>query len=407
MNLFTFAQRLLWLLLQGLTLLVWPAQAQMLANEPRPYAPPQAQVLEDPTGQLDIHAIRQMDLHFRLWTGGGTELNFGYTPSAWWIRLPLQREATAPKDWLLEVHYARLNTLEFHAPGLPPVRTGSDLPLSSRPVPDSFFVFPLQVDTDVDYAYLRVTSSYALTVPITLWQPQAFFQSRLRYDRVQFAYFGALSVLALFALVVFVALRDRRFGAYAGYAVTAGLGIFAGNGFGRLLLWPDAAGFDEVAQSLFFNLSAVMATLFARWLLLSAADRSWLSRCLQISQLLFGLTAALCMLHLAGLPVLRMANLVLMGNAMAMAILITWASLRALQQRKPGVRFFLAGWMILAIGVVVSASRALGWIPSTPLTSYAVQISTGIEMLFTRVRHQIPTFLIFATPTSTKSSTYT
>lgn len=359
------------------------AQAQSIRSADRPFQQLAAvDVLEDPTGQLEISAIRGRDADFRPWRGGGTELNFGYTASAWWIRLPLKREAAAPKDWLLELHYARLDSVEFYAPGAPPVRTGSDLPLSSRPVPDSFFVFPLQIGTDVEHVYLRVTSSYALTVPLTLWQPQAFFQARMRYDRVQFAYFGALAVLTLFGLVIFTARGDRRFGAYAGYAITNGLGIFAGNGFGRLLLWPEAAGFDEVAQSLFFNLGAVMATMFARWLLLPTTDRSWLSSCLQISQWGFGLTAALCMLHLAGLPVLRMANLLLMGNAMVMALLITWGGLRALGQQRPGVRFFLAGWMILAVGVVIAALRALGWIPSTSLTSYAVQISTGIEMLF-------------------------
>ena len=370
----------LWLLLAS------PAEAQSLASTTRQYNPvPTVEVLEDPSKQLDIDSVQRMGPQFKPWKASGSELNFGYSDSAWWVRIPLRREASAPKDWLLEVHYARLDNVGFYAPGASAVHTGSQLPLSSRPIQDSFFVFPVPIDTQLAYAYLRVTSDYAVTMPLMLWQPQDFWQSRLRYERLQFAYFGVLGVLVLLALVIGAAQRDRRFMAYAGYALFTGLGVFAGNGFGRQLLWSDAPGFDEVAQTLFFSLCAALAVLFARSLLLVGREGSWLSRSLQVSQWLFVLTALLCMVHMAGLPVLRTTNLLLAFNAMLMALLVSWVCVSAWRQRREGIRFFLAGWLVLAAGVLVAALRALGWVPSTPWTSYAVQISTGMEMLLMAV----------------------
>jgi signal transduction histidine kinase len=374
-----------WLLFLWL-FLASPNHAQSLPSTVHRYNPvPVVEVLEDPSKQLDIDRVQHMGAQFKPLRISGSELNFGYSDSAWWVRIPLQREASAPKDWLLEVHYTRLDSVGFYAPGLPAVITGSRLPLSSRPIQDSFFVFPVQMDTQLAHAYLRVTSEYAVSVPLTLWQPQDFWRSRLRYERLQFVYFGMLTALVLLSLVVYAAQRDRRFTAYAGYVLFTGLGVFAGNGFGRQLLWSDSPSFEEVAQILFFSFSLALAVLFARWLLLVGREGSWVSRSLRVSQWMFVLTALLCLLHLLDLPILRITNLMLACNAMVMALLVSWGCVMAWQQRREGIRFFLAGWLVLSAGVLVAAMRALGWVPSTPLTSYAVQISTGLEMLLMAV----------------------
>jgi signal transduction histidine kinase len=365
-----------------LSVLAITAQGAVLTSETRQEnLLHSAQFLEDPSGALSLDDVRGMSQRFHPWTRGGTGLNFGFTASAFWIRVPLQRAETAPKDWLLAMDYAKIYQLDFYPPSGPAVHTGSSSAFSTRPYFDRFFVFPLEVQSQPDDLYIRVTSQYALTVPMTIWQPDAYRQEQQQFQLLQFMYFGGLIVLALYGLVIYLALRDARFLIYGAYIVTTGIGMFAGNGFGRQFIWPDAAAFDEVAQSAFFSLGAFFVVLFARKLLLLPSDRSWVGRGMQMSQSLFLVTCGLTVLQMVFPVVLRPANQLLMLNALVMGLLISIASVQAHLQKRQGLRFFLAGWLVLWLGISIAAMRMFGWIPSNGFTSYAVQLSTVVEMV--------------------------
>lgn len=368
----------IWLCLQTLV-----AQAALLAADSRQVnLLTSAQFLEDPGGRLQLADVQAMGERFRPWPGGGTELNFGFTDSTYWVRVPLQRMASAPANWLVEVHYAKLQHLDFFPPEGPQVHTGMALPLGSRPYFDRNFVFPISVSEEVQFLYLRANSNYALTLPLTVWMPDHFRQQQQIFQVLQFMYYGGLVVLAMYGVVIFYAVRDWRFLIYAAYIATAGLGIFASNGFGRLLLWPSFAAFDEVSQSTLLSLAAYFSVLFARRLLLHADDRSWLQRGMQISGGLFLLTAILDLLHMAVPVLLRVSNQLLMFDSVLMGLLVSMACRHAWKAQRSGVRFFIMGWLVLWMGVTVAALRAFGLLPSNGFTSYAVQLSTAFEMVF-------------------------
>jgi signal transduction histidine kinase len=339
------------------------------------------QFLEDKSGAFSLEDVRGMAQSFRPWTREGTELNFGLTTSAYWIRVPLQRLEAAPKDWLLELHYAKIYQLDFYSPSGSVIQTGSSRAFETRPYYDRFFVFPLQVTTQPDYFYLRVTSRYSLTVPLTIWQPEAYRHQQQRFQSLQFIYYGALIVLTLYGLVTFLALRDDRFLIYSAYIVMAGLGVFASNGYGRQLIWPESISFDEVSQSAFLSMAVFFVVLFARKILLLTTDRSWITRGMQLSQWLFFVTSLMALLHMAFPVFLHSVNQLLMLNSLAMGFLVSMASVRAYLQKRQGIRFFLMGWVVLWIGICIASLRMLGWIPSNGFTSYAVQLSTVIEMM--------------------------
>jgi signal transduction histidine kinase len=340
-----------------------------------------AQFMEDPSGDLRLDNVRGLSQKFQPWTGGGSEMNFGFTSSAYWIRVPLQRDENAPKDWLLALSHDKFYELDFYPPQGPAILTGSGRPLRTRPYFDRSFVFPLEVATQQEFAYLRVTSKYALTVPLKIWQPSVYQQDQLLFYILQFLYFGGLIILAIYGLIIFSALRDVRFLIYCAYIVTAGFGMFVGNGFGRLLIWPDSPAFDEVTQCAFLGLAAFFAVMFAAKLLLADDDQTWLRRGMQLSELLFLLVIASALLHLVVPHALRPANQLLMINAVAMSFLVGVACFRAYKQRREGIRFFIAGWLILWLGIAVGGLRSFGWVPTNGLTFYAVQISTALETI--------------------------
>jgi signal transduction histidine kinase len=341
-----------------------------------------AQFLEDPFGQWTLGDVQAMESQFRHWTRGGTEMNFGFTSSAYWIRVPLQRQENAPASWLLEVHFARLDQLDFYPPSGQVVNTGSSRPFSSRPYFDRHFVFPLDVSNQSDYFYMRVTSNYTLTIPLTGWQPDAYRQHQQRFQWLQFMYYGGLIVLAMYGLIIYLALRDDRFLVYACYIISAGVGMFASNGFGRQLFWSASPAFDEVSQTAFLSLAAFFAALFARKLLTAHGERPWFVNGMRLSEWLFLTSSVLSFFHLGVPGTLGPANQLLLFTTLVMGLLVSIAGVQEFMHQRQDVRFFMIGWLVLWLGVGVATLRAYGVLPSNGFTSYAVQLSTVVEMLF-------------------------
>jgi signal transduction histidine kinase len=340
-----------------------------------------AQFLEDPTGQWSLDDVRARGHLFRAWYEKQSDLNFGFTSSAYWVRVPLQRTEAAPRNWLLELQASHISELDFYSPQGDVIHTGSDAAIASRPYFDRFFVFPLQLSSEPQYLYLRAETRHALTIPLKIWQATEFQKHQQVFQFLQFTYYGGLIVLALYGLVIYLSLRDFRFLIYCAFIAMAGLGIFAGNGYGRLLIWSNAPAFDGVSQSFFLSLAAYLGVLFTRRLLFSTGGRSLLTRLLVLSQSLFLAISASLLLGLMFPFLIQPAQQVLMVNSLVMGVLIGTASVQAFLNRQQGVRFFLMGWLILWLGITVAALRAFGWIPSNGITSYAVQISTVFEML--------------------------
>ena len=339
--------------------------------------------LEDPTRQLQWQDLARpaVAARFQPWRAAQGTPSFGYTASAYWLRLCLSRTPAAPADWLLELSYPLLSDLEFHAPGQPVVRTGAMLPLDSRPIPDRYFVFPVTLAPKPSCFHLRAVSQEALVLPLLAWQPAAYQNSQHKELLLHGLYHGGLLALLLYNLLLFLSLRDRRFLLYSLYAATFSLGIFAGNGFGRLFLWPDSPRFDMAAQALFLSLAAVFSVRFACDFLQTRVQfprlHGWLNASvLGFAAVLLALLAQLALdFEISGLLQFNMFNAMLMGALVSVASVLVW------RRRVRSAGIFLLAWGSLWLGAVVATLQLLGWIPANFWTSYSLQMGAGLEML--------------------------
>lgn len=339
------------------------------------------QYLEDPSGQLTLEDVEKMASQFKKWDKGGDSINFGLTPSAYWIRIPLKKEATAPSDWLMEVNFPRISTLDFYQPNYLPIYTGSDRSFESRPIFDRNFIFPLNVNVENEYFYLRMKSNYALTLPLKIWKPNAYRHHQQIFSLMQFAYYGILLLLAGLGGVIYYSISDKRFFIYSAYIVAVGLGMFASNGYGRQFLWPEISVFDDVSGSFFLSISAFLMIEFAEVLILRYETKKWINNFLILSKYAFAGISFLLILNLIFKINLILINKLLMLNSLAFGVLMTVACLQAFKRKQKGVRFFLMGWMILCLGIITASLRILEWIPSNGLTSYSLQLANVAEVI--------------------------
>lgn len=177
--------------------------------------------LEDPGQGLDLAAARAPENAARYHPAArGAEVNFGYSRSAYWLRFTVSVLPTAAPDCLLEIAFPSLDQVQVFAPdgnsGYVMQAAGDRRPFAERPYPHRNLVFPLRLAPGAtETLYLRVVSEGSLTLPATLWAPEAFHDHDRRSYALLSLYFGMLLALMLYNLLLYLSLRDRVFLAYA------------------------------------------------------------------------------------------------------------------------------------------------------------------------------------------------
>jgi signal transduction histidine kinase len=360
------------------------ATAVLGQSTPRVDLAPSIWLLEDPSGNLTIDDIRapEQQARFRAWPAQQGDVNQGFSASAWWIRVRLQRDPQSRPGWILNVPYAYNKLIDYYAPAMPPVLTGHARPVESRPLFSRHFAFIANVDEQPQDYYFRVASSFGLSFPLTAWQPSAYARHTLHGHVLEALYHGALLTLVMNALFIALVSRDMRFGFYALYGIGLNLVMFAGNGWGRVLLWTSGHEFDEIAGSFFSSLTMAALLLLVRQVLRTdAGPRGLTDRVLFWGAVLAILMGAMMLAIMGDDGWIRGAQQVFIGVALVLSTLITAALWAMRRTRLPGKIFFFASWSMIIVGVVVASVRLFGLLPTNALTSYAVQIATALEML--------------------------
>lgn len=339
-------------------------------------------ILEDKSGQLTLADVQQPQVAARFTPSGdvGESMNLGFSRSAYWLRLRLRNPSAQPLERLLEIGYARLGSIELHAPQADGryegVKTGITMPFASRPHAHRFFVFPLTLPAGSDQLlYLRVQSTSSLLIPARLWAPHAFRAYERQDYSAQAWYFGMASAMVLFNLLLFLALRDRNYLLYVGFVASNALALAAENGLGDEFLWGNSPRWSLIASMVGYSFAIGFFVLFMRRMLGTAELTPRVDRLLQ------GLAASLLLspiaLALSFRTVILPLILLYLVTVMFCLSIGAFYSLR----RQRSAYFFLVAFAILGIGASAYALRTLGVLPTNVFTQNGMQIGSALEML--------------------------
>ena len=341
----------------------------------------QVRVLEDPSGRLGIAEIRSAALEERFSSiPGAGDLNWGFTRSALWLRLEFRAQGTQPQPALLQLAYPQLDRVDFHAVerGQPVHLVSGDLlSFSARPWQHRHIVFPLQLEPGAaQTVYLRVVSRGSLTMPLTLWSPQALQHHDQTVYAAHSLYFGILLALGIYNLLLFASVRDSLHLAYVANLATFATGMLGVLGFGHQFLWPELPQLADKIPLLGFSLYGFFAMSYVRAFL---DTRTWTprwDRALASLALLFLVVAACDLFTDTRVFVMAIAA---MAPLAALASLVV--GLLALRQDQPGAKIYVFASLTYQIGFVAYGLRMVDLVPTNVVTSYAIQWGSVVEMM--------------------------
>lgn len=338
---------------------------------------PHLQLLEDPQGSLQLEQVQ--GLGFR--DNPADSANFGFSASAWWVRLSLGNPGAHAQQVLLRQDYPLIDWLELWAQDAAGAwqvrRTGDRTPFASREVRHRDFIFSLDLPPGSQRTYyLRYASGGPINIALSLYSPQALIE-RISLEQLAYGcYYGGFLALVLYNLFMFLAVRDRAFLFYLLYVSSYGLYMAVHNGLTYQFLWPDSPALANGSLLLLLGLSLFGGLQFTRTILATrrlAPRLDLFGRGLQV----------VCLLLLLAIPLFSYAQLIQPYSFVTLVVtlhLLLLGVVAFVAGSRPA-RYYLLAWSALLLGVTVYMLKTFGWLPHNWMTQNAFQLGSLIEML--------------------------
>lgn len=366
-----------WLATLMLTLLIGGGACDWSPTVAARHWPATIGLLEDAGGSLDITQASSAGMAGRYVVENHNRMSMGFSRSAYWVRIPLERGPEAG-DWVLEVAAPWLDQVDFYLPdgrgGWRVQSTGLQQPGADHSVGGFALHVPAGTPRDSD-AYLRLKSVLSLNAGLRLL-PEAGYARQTVVDGYVFGgLYGLIAAMIMVNLAVLVTTGDRTYLLYVLYLAS----IIAHQVClqGQVLLapawvWPLVPGISILVSSFVFFFGAS----FCRMFLNTKTYAPVLDRVLLAAQgaalllLVFALTGHIWwgtwLTHL----------MAILGPLAAIA-----AGLKALHWGFRPARFYLAAWAVLLLGAMAWGAWSMGWQLLLPLPRSTLTFAAALESI--------------------------
>ena len=310
----------------------------------------------------------------------GRDFSDGYSRDHYWFRVTLDFEHTNIKDWFLEIPFPLLDTVILYEPTSSneyrKVEVGDRFIFSNRLVPVKNFLFPLENNQAKQTYYLYVNTQDSVQVPLEVWPEQEYISHYAESIGIQMAFFGAMLVMVIYNVFIFVSTRDKTYLFYIvfiSFMLLFQLGI---QGFSHQWLWPNNPWWGNISIPLFGLLSLNFGLLFVRNLLQTRyliPDFDLILRAISYGMLItipiimfgdydFAISLSLVITSIFfNLTLIAIILLVLKGDRTA--------------------KILLAAWSIFLMSGSISMLGVLGWLPLEIAGTHVLQIGSMVEVV--------------------------
>lgn len=327
-------------------------------------------VFEDTTNEISFDSICTSDIAWE-----HTPQKAENPKSAYWIKLNLPPANTKR---VLEVITSQTEQVTFYRPnkinGYAIIKTGHLLPYETREYPHKNFVFNLNSHQDQLPYFLKIQSSNPVGFLFKL-QTNAEFStySTKEYLLLGF-YYGSLSLLALYHLIVFVVLRKKVYLFYVLSILTAGLISCSDDGLGSIYLWQNFLPFSKAIGV--YILPVIYLLSFSSYSV-SFLDNAFpkgkkIITISAITYVVIFLFQSLIIDQSVYFPKLYSVPFIIIYSV------FLWAYI---QHKQRAALFFLIGFTFSLFGILINQLRLVGILEGNILTVYAFNIGVILEFL--------------------------
>jgi two-component system, sensor histidine kinase LadS len=331
--------------------------------------------IRDTTNDVTIEQISRADNWKK-----DRSINYGFDRVAHWFYIDVRSDSI--QDLLLEIAFAPLDRIDFYYPSgkLWLHKTSGDLfPISNRDISYQHPVFKFSLQTDaVQRIYLRIQTSSSLQIPITIWQPEAFSNRAIHLQIFNGIFYGAMMVMILYQIFLFVSTRDRvsLYYIFTLLAMIHVVSFFQGYSF--LYAYPEWPSFNKFMAILTGPVFLFFSTWLTRAFLELKKHQPLIDNLLLINVAINIIISIVMLLDLTFISYQVHHYAILVHAVLA----LIGASLAIYNRFRPAL-FYLLSWLTLLLAAVIFSVSNLGFMGEyINTTSSALIFACLLQMLF-------------------------
>lgn len=358
--------------------LIWPQTAVAMAT-PSHLLVGQMQVLEDPSAAATFDQILARRTEFT--DINAKVLNYGFSVSAYWLRIPVQNGNPAAATFYLDVKNQLLDyvTLYLVVDGHvhSTLYSGAQMPAQLRPylAPTLVFPFALSANQAADL-YVRIQSSGA-----TLQIPFALMAERELHASVTFGWVlnsmlvSMLAAMFLYNLSLLTLLRNRLYLYYVLYLFFAAMAVATVGGIGPGYFFPNGTWLSNVGIPFSTAIAFAFMILITQEVLVSQV-KGWLKYGMTFLTI-FALTVGVGSFFWS----LRFNYEMLLLMDFVYPCFCFFAGMRALRQGYTEARFLIIGQISSWVGLFLTGLLGMNLLPYHPLMYQSAAIGAVADAL--------------------------
>ncbi len=334
----------------------------------------------DAEGKLNPDQLMQSN---KKWSVHDKEtLSFGYNSSVFWFRFNVINSSVENVSHLLEIAYPVLDDVQIFVYDdagvlLNQYSLGDKLPFGERQIQHRNFLVPLSIGTHKERILLiRVKTSSAMQLPMTIWPEREFFiQDQARLIGLGL-YYGIMLIMALYNLFVFFSVRENNYLYYVFYVVSMAGFLASLQGLSFQYVWPTATTWNDSAIIVMLSGVVFFTSIFTRNFM-TLSERN------EILNTLFGLVifaSAITALLVNFIPYYLLIK-ALIGLAVVGISLVIYTGILRWYQGFNAARYFTIAWSSMLLGGAILALNKFNIIPRNSFTENAVQLGSAIEVI--------------------------
>ncbi|MGY6544228.1 7TM diverse intracellular signaling domain-containing protein [Arthrospiribacter ruber] len=223
--------------------------------------------LEDQTKELNFEQVSQ-DEGLKLFTTNPEFTKGNFNPDyTYWIKISIVPYIDLEKTWLLEFYDQSIDRIEGYIPrvdgSIEKIVMGSSVPFSQRTFKHKNYhvIVPKEIKEESTF-FFKITSSQKADVRIAIRSYDRFIYYALNEYLFYGLFYGMISIIAFYNLIVFLAVRELKYVYYIFYVISVSLFTMSLDGIGYQFLWPNTPEFNKISNGVFSFSLIFWAILF-------------------------------------------------------------------------------------------------------------------------------------------------
>lgn len=303
-----------------------------------------------------------------------TTLGFGYSPNInVWIRFKLTNGSDQTIEKIIE--YANPLTSEVQLFNQHKLLQTDGLLHFAKERESINPIFKINLAPHSSQTFYIKASSHITTliVELKLWNPKAFFQKEIKYQFILAMFFGAMSIIIFYNLLIYLSTKDRSYLYYVLFFMGITLHHLIYKGVMSLYLLPP----DTMRYLIEFSSLIVAFPIFALALftqsILNLKQYPRINKILNSYLLIFPL--AILLIHILNIPQYRNISSVIL------LLLLFFITNYALIKKNRQAYFIITGWMLFLTSGLFMYLSSLGIYDIFSVTPYYIEIALVAESL--------------------------